>query len=888
MFDKQHVIVVLLLPTFVYVFHLSVSCSCSLALEGQPVAALDRLLAAITGQKELPDMHLVDLRTVIAKALSQQPSGVHRLLDVLEMPGPPLPAATLQGAVMALANQPGMLPAAWKLAQQTPQQGQEGSAAVAEALWWSAVSTSSAEGDMIISSILQQAPSLPVTTVARMVIATWSEAENRRAQHQQLAGVLLAKAAGDASLSGVTTLLPPPTAARRDDLVEHILKLTQQAWQSVTSKQSEGILVQPWAMDEVAPLLLAAPQQPSAFAGQLVQSLLQGGHGCYVAEHYTTWVQGVGLQLDASQQLQLMQQAGPTQVLPTLMAGVEGGRSKAAAASLLSALLQLASSDDSQMEPTVLEAASKLLRRPDMPIDAGLCVTALQLAAGMASTAAEGALDLADAALSSALARDIQHTEETHAACISLLIRRATAAQWQEVLLTSIAKAPPATAASWLAALLEEATVQISPTVEAASQVFPAICALFSAAESQQVKLSAGTLWWLVERGLLPENANPQLAVQAVQSAQRHAQLPQVIDRLSSTQRTALASALIEAQEWGLALAVTCTPWVLRQILTASQGKQLSVDALPAVLGAAIATKRPELTVAFLETQVLANPDLKGAALWDVLGREAGVVELCKHVLGSKSEPDTSAQEQHHHGAHVLVQVIQQVVGTQQEVLSRNFWFSLLDIFISVAAAQPDSIAAGVEICTLCRVASQQHTSPAGNWNLYAAAHLASAPGCAALAVACLQVIRSDVWLSMWRAAFIQCMSSVRHMKVGWKAGCGGNRVNIPHGAMLATISCFQPSQDLEVLEQGTGGSEDAAAVASRLRLEFVTKVCSPSRPLHPQLQSWVAHFCQQAAEVLGEDFAVGRVTKPAVVEVARYVWHWLGSASSCDLLPHA
>jgi hypothetical protein len=75
------------------------------------------------------------------------------------------------------------------------------------------------------------------------------------------------------------------------------------------------------------------------------------------------------------------------------------------------------------------------------------------------------------------------------------------------------------------------------------------------------------------------------------------------------------------------------------------------------------------------------------------------------------------------------------------------------------------------------------------------------------------------------------------------------------------------------LLEQQDLGVDDTSEVV-RMKLEFVTKVCSStsSTGLDPQLHSWVAHYCQAAAEVLGEGFAVGRVTKPAVVEAARYV----------------
>jgi hypothetical protein len=91
----------------------------------------------------------------------------------------------------------------------------------------------------------------------------------------------------------------------------------------------------------------------------------------------------------------------------------------------------------------------------------------------------------------------------------------------------------------------------------------------------------------------------------------------------------------------------------------------------------------------------------------------------------------------------------------------------------------------------------------------------------------------------------------------------------------LLLHACLHPTfytcQDLDTLDrtmEEPGGSVEEVV----LKLEFVTKVCSPPRTLDPQLHSWVALFCQQAAEVLGEDFAVGRVTKPAVVEVARCV----------------
>jgi hypothetical protein len=84
---------------------------------------------------------------------------------------------------------------------------------------------------------------------------------------------------------------------------------------------------------------------------------------------------------------------------------------------------------------------------------------------------------------------------------------------------------------------------------------------------------------------------------------------------------------------------------------------------------------------------------------------------------------------------------------------------------------------------------------------------------------------------------------------------------------------CASSVQDLVLLGQQNLGAEISSEVV-RLKLEFVTKVCSTnnSTGLDPQLHSWVAHYCQAAAEVLGEDFAVGRVTKPAVVEAARCV----------------
>jgi hypothetical protein len=301
---------------------------CSLALEGQPLAALDRLLAATKSGASMTDMQLFDLRSVLTEALCKHPTGGSRLLEVLELPGPPLPAATLQQAVQALATHPNMLPAAWSYAQRISKDSEEDSSAVLEALWCAALTAGEA-GQPVLDNIVKEAACLPAPTVARMLVATWSVGDSYREHHHQLASVLVFQLVVNADLLGsswsdkaMLALMPSP--AKPVDLrvkVARLYSLLHEAWQGMHSSQPQSI--QPWAMEQILPLLAGVKgllvkgreDYNPAFGTQLVQSLLQGGHGQYVAEEYRRIVDYTGLQLRSTEQAQLLKQAGPAKAL---------------------------------------------------------------------------------------------------------------------------------------------------------------------------------------------------------------------------------------------------------------------------------------------------------------------------------------------------------------------------------------------------------------------------------------------------------------------------------------------------------------------------------------------------------------------------------------------
>jgi hypothetical protein len=634
-------------------------------------------------------------------------------------------------------------------------------------VWCAALSAGEA-ADSVLQDIIQKAATLPASSVARLLVATWSAGASRQCLHQQLAGVLLSKAGGDESVSNAATLLPP-AAASNSTLVTQLFQLLQQAWQSVSQSRGQNkLLMMPWAMDEVSPFLCAAADLPeiapasSAFVSQLVQSLLKGGHGHYVAQHYTAWVHKFGLQLDTPQMVQLLEQAGPAKALPLLMAGVqeEGEAPGAVATGLLRALLQVAESDGAS-EPTILAAAAQLLSSPGAPVTESLCTTALQVVAKNAGSAGRDALGLAEAAFSAAAANNMQPTQPAAVACIRLAAHDAVATQWLEVVIEAISKAAPTTAAAWYKALLEQG-IQVHTAAQdgTASRLNPALSVLLTTAGSLQVKLDAATLAGLVTVGLSTAEGG-QLPVLAAQAAQRQGQFSRCINQLSPAQKSSLSSALIGAQEWSLALAASRDAEILSQIQAAAADQQLPVDVLTAALDAAVLAGRPDLTLAFLQGHVFSNSDLEGSALLAVLGGQAGLVGLCKHILSSNPHiPATAEQQQQQQEAEqnqkTVVQLVQKLAAEGDVSLNDTTWRGALDaVTASAAAHQQDQPAqtAAEGVVAMCRLASANTDCPTVGWHLYAAAKLAIAPACAPLADAVLQVGTHVCLLLEWRTS---------------------------------------------------------------------------------------------------------------------------------------
>jgi hypothetical protein len=449
------------------------------------------------------------------------------------------------------------------------------------------------------------------------------------------------------------------------------------------------------------------------------------------------------------------------------MGGVEeeATRPGAAATSLLRAVLQFAEGHGG-VDPAVLVTAAQLLSRPGVAIDASLCTSVLQLANRSAGSAGPDALAVAEAAFIKAVASNLLPTQQAAAACISLATHDAMATQWPEIMNDSMSRAAPAVAAAWYKALFEQG-IQVNTAAHDGTAVglYPTLRVLLTAVGSQQVKLDAATLAGLVTVGLSAAGgAGAELAVQAAQAAQHQGQFFKVVNQLSPAQKASLSSALIGVQEWSLALATSRDADTLSQVLAAAADQQLPADALAAALDAAVSVQRPDLTMAFLQSHVLASPDMKGSTLLAALGSQAGLVNLCKHLLSSKPHLPATGEElrQQEHAQKVAVQLMQGIAAGGDVSLTDSTWRGVLDVMVGAAAVQQPGVPAQEAVqavLTLCRVASAKTEGPAATWHLYAAAQLAVTPHSVPLAGACLQVGCG------WCAALIPCMAQARHVQ---------------------------------------------------------------------------------------------------------------------------
>jgi hypothetical protein len=716
-------------------------------------------------------MQLFDLRSVLVDAMCKHPGGIDRLVESLALPGPALPAAMMQQALQALAANPERLPDAWAAAERVFRDRWEGSDAVVDTLWCAALNAGP-HGELVVNSMVKAAACFPASSVARMLVATWQAEESCKVHHHQLVSVLVFQLVVNADLVGTAwfggaaqALMPLPSQPPGPDyIVARLFNLVYEGWQG-----TQPCNIQPWAMEEVIPLLSGVSSvvadskecSPVQMLGQqLVQSLLQGGHGQYVAEVYKRLVAGAGLELGSTEQAQLLQQAGPTKALPLLMSEVEDKGVRASDQGLLSVLLESASSGSS--DSAVLSAAAHLLSSPSITARPGLCTSALQAAARSAGTAAHGALELATAAFTRAV--NMQPSRQAASACISLATGDNIAAQWLEVVKESLTKATAAAAAPWYDALLMQASELAQQG--GASALMSATSTLLTAAGSQRVKLELETLVRTVVLGLSGSaagNAGAQVAVRAVRIVQQQHLLPKVLARLDPGQRQALSSALVDAKQWDLALTSSREPAVLSQILGAAAGQQLPASALTAALDAAVTAERPDLTLAFVEAHVLAGRDLNASALLTILGGPAGLVRLCKHLLLSASSAGQAKQPQgeqraepkQQHQQHVVVQLVERVVGgnsgsrrqsnsrSNRQPLDYSNWQVILDAMASAVAAKQLPVSGrpvAEDIIALCRLASSSTKCAAATWHLFAAAQLAAAPQSVSSALYCLEV----------------------------------------------------------------------------------------------------------------------------------------------------
>jgi hypothetical protein len=480
----------------------------------------------------------------------------------------------------------------------------------------------------------------------------------------------------------------------------------------------------------------------SAFATQLVQSLLQGGHGGYVAQHYSSWMLQLGLQLDSAAQSQLLVQAGVNTALPLLMAGVPDGSGHNAAATTLRAVLQVATSKSaphSERMPALLQAATQLLASDSMRIEASLFTAALQAAAHGCSSDPGAALALAQAAIHHAAASNIELEEEGAAACIILAADETLGAQWRESLEAGLDRLPLQTAAAWYQLLLVQGAGQLQAHSDTYTLLASTLSSLLTSAIRQEVSLESGTAHRLISSGLAAATQHPnsiQLAVQAATLTDKWESLRQVLDHMSSAERKALALALIEAQQYSLALQVTRNVQVLTHLLQVACGQQLPPDVLRTALEAAVSADRPDLVAGFLQAQVLVK---EGAELMEVVGQEPGLVRLCSCLLSSRS----STAQQHQQQGSLVVGLVQRMVAGVR--LSEDTWHALLEATVNAAKLRqsefPQSASVMLQMCRLAAQASltaADGSAPA-KWHLHAAIQLAAVQYCVPLSVACLQ-----------------------------------------------------------------------------------------------------------------------------------------------------
>jgi hypothetical protein len=174
----------------------------------------------------------------------------------------------------------------------------------------------------------------------------------------------------------------------------------------------------------------------------------------------------------------------------------------------------------------------------------------------------------------------------------------------------------------------------------------------------------------------------------------------------------------------------------LVQILSDNNSRSVTADILAAALDAAVVAQQHDLTIQLLQEHILSDPDMKGSSLLGVLGKEAGFIALCKHLLGSTNQQQRQNE---------MVELLKLILSVGEVSLSSSTWYTLVDVFAFSIPIQQQEAAKGGNppldsLLELCRLALDYAEGPVAAWHLRAAEQLVAMPGCAVLAGDCLQV----------------------------------------------------------------------------------------------------------------------------------------------------
>jgi hypothetical protein len=269
-----------------------------------------------------------------------------------------------------------------------------------------------------------------------------------------------------------------------------------------------------------------------------------------------------------------------------------------AATQTLQALLHVASetgmcstlADHPAYAEALLVATHQLLTQDLCTDQPSHCSTAIQAAANAATVAPGPALTLARSTLDIAASNSTQLQAEGAAACITLITCEPVATEWLATLQAHLSRLPQGpVSSSWhnelLGAALKLAGARASDALSLSN-----LAMLLTSAELSAAHVGAEQLTGCIHLGLgmasnLPEGV--QITLHAANLADRQGTLLQVVHHLNTEQQVQLATALVDARQWDLALLVSRVQSVIEHVLEAAAQQALPAEVLMTVLNKA-------------------------------------------------------------------------------------------------------------------------------------------------------------------------------------------------------------------------------------------------------------------------------------------------------------